>query len=243
MHLAEPMTVATDYLLAAVAVPLGARLLRRNHPARLWAWAFFATGFAAVTGGSSHGFALHLSRPANAFSERSVSSLEPERGLTPREGLIDAPARSEDAIYDALWLVTYGAIGLANLLLLAGAFVAFAPRRWHGWLHAALLLRFAAYFAVLAARREFRYVVYDYGVTLAVLLALGLLALVRREPSGPWIVSAVALSTAGALIQRSGLALHAHFNHNDLFHVVQMAGVWLFYRAGLLVPDQRFRVG
>jgi hypothetical protein len=28
----------------------------------------------------------------------------------------------------------------------------------------------------------------------------------------------------------SGIALHPHFNHNDLYHVVQIAAMLLFYR-------------
>jgi hypothetical protein len=41
---------------------------------------------------------------------------------------------------------------------------------------------------------------------------------------------------AAALVQRSGFALHRHFNHNDLYHVVQMLGTWLLYRGGSELP-------
>ena len=41
----------------------------------------------------------------------------------------------------------------------------------------------------------------------------------------------VNLSAAG--VQASGLTLHKYFNHNDLFHVIQMLGMILMYRGGL----------
>jgi len=40
----------------------------------------------------------------------------------------------------------------------------------------------------------------------------------------------VNLSAAG--VQVSGLTLHKHFNHNDLFHVIQVLGMILIYRGG-----------
>jgi hypothetical protein len=45
-------------------------------------------------------------------------------------------------------------------------------------------------------------------------------------------------AVAGA-IQWARLAPHVHFNHNDLFHVVQMASLYLLYRGGLLLRDMQ----
>ena len=45
-------------------------------------------------------------------------------------------------------------------------------------------------------------------------------------------VLTVAVSLAGALVQASGIDLHPHFNHNDLFHVIEIGGLYCFYRAG-----------
>jgi hypothetical protein len=40
----------------------------------------------------------------------------------------------------------------------------------------------------------------------------------------------VAVSVLAGLAQASGLALHERFNHNDLYHVLQIAAMFLFYR-------------
>ena len=49
----EPVTMLTDYALAAVSVVLGVRLIRF---ARFWALAFLALALAAFLGGTWHGF-------------------------------------------------------------------------------------------------------------------------------------------------------------------------------------------
>jgi Family of unknown function (DUF6962) len=209
MPIAEPTTTLTDYLIAAVALALGTRLLRAaggRTSARLWAATFFATAAAAVVGGTSHGFAPHIG----------------------------------PALHALLWRITYSCIGLANLFLLAGGLYAVTA----GTLRRALLtvvgLRFAVFAAfILTGERSFGPVILDLAVTLAALLAIGLvLHLGRREPAGTWILGAVALSLIGASVQRSGLGLHADLNHNDLFHLIQTAGLYLFYRGGRCLRDR-----
>ncbi|SVD02352.1 uncharacterized protein METZ01_LOCUS355206, partial [marine metagenome] len=64
-------------------------------------------------------------------------------------------------------------------------------------------------------------IVFYNGRTGALLIAIGLI---------------VSLAAAG--VQRSGLTLHQHFNHNDLYHVVQMLGMVLMFTGGLEIPPQ-----
>jgi hypothetical protein len=60
----------------------------------------------------------------------------------------------------------------------------------------------------------------------------------RGRPGAGFVLGGVLASSAGALVQYLRLTPHPHFNDNDLFHVIQMAGVWLFFRAGLLLRDR-----
>ena len=46
------------------------------------------------------------------------------------------------------------------------------------------------------------------------------------------------VSFAAAGVQVSGLDLHQHFNHNDLYHVIQLVGLYAFYRGGLMLTDR-----
>ena len=50
--------------------------------------------------------------------------------------------------------------------------------------------------------------------------------MVRALPAG---------ALAAAAAQASGFDLHRHFNHNDLYHVVQIAAMVIFYRGARLM--------
>ena len=44
-----------------------------------------------------------------------------------------------------------------------------------------------------------------------------------------WLRVGLIVSAAGFVVQKSGWDLHKHFNHNDIYHVIQIAGFWLLY--------------
>ena len=44
-----------------------------------------------------------------------------------------------------------------------------------------------------------------------------------------WLKWGIAVSAFGFVIQKVGWEIHHHFNHNDLFHIIQIAGFWCFY--------------
>tara|TARA_Y100000590_G_scaffold445033_1_gene576570 strand:+ start:3284 stop:3931 length:648 start_codon:yes stop_codon:yes gene_type:complete len=66
------------------------------------------------------------------------------------------------------------------------------------------------------------------------LFAFGLFAW-RQPEAGPFFLflgSAVIIGTGGLWV--TGWSPHQKFNHNDLFHVIQLPGLWLLYRGALL---------
>jgi hypothetical protein len=140
------------------------------------------------------------------------------------------------ALRHALWSVAYTAIGVTDLLLLVGA-AWVLPRGPRTVALVLLVGRFVVYAALILERREFRYVAYDYAATLFVLFVFGVDLLRRREAAAGFVLGGVLVSLVGGLVQALRLGLHPEFNGNDLFHVIQMAGLWLFFRAGLLLRD------
>lgn len=44
-----------------------------------------------------------------------------------------------------------------------------------------------------------------------------------------WLRRGLLLSAAGFVIQKIGWDIHPDFNHNDLYHVIQIAGFWCLY--------------
>lgn len=210
MHITEPMTLFTDYLLAGLVFYLGIRLQalwRRSGQlsVRCWAVGFHASAVAALAGGTYHGFLPYL------------------------EGL---PAF-------LLWKLTVYAVGVAALCLFAGAVVATLSGAARTCLLALAGLKFLVYVVWMSGHDDFRFVIYDYAPALLGVFLLAIhAALARRERFAPWLVGGVIVSFAAAGIQASGLALHEHFNHNDLYHVVQMGAFWLFCRGGMLLRDR-----
>jgi hypothetical protein len=182
MH--EPMTVATDYLLAIFAIAFAVRLARHNA---MWAAAFAFTALGAILGGTFHGFAPAM--------DGSMASL--------------------------LWKATLVSIGLASFSLLGGSDG--KP------LLAVATVKFLAYVAIVVRDDDFKWVIVDYGLTL---LIVGVVFALRGGVAARWMWGSIVASIAGALIQQQRLALHQHFNHNDLYHLVQIVALWLLYRAG-----------
>jgi hypothetical protein len=52
----------------------------------------------------------------------------------------------------------------------------------------------------------------------------------RRKAGHQWLKRGLYVTLGGAAIVLGGRGLHQHFNHNDLYHVVQMAGLYCLYR-------------
>ncbi len=149
------------------------------------------------------------------------------------------PAETAPALRHHLWTATYLVLGLANLAILAGVVRAALRRPYQAAAVGLLVLRFAVYAVVLLRRREVSVAVTDFALTLALLLAFALYSLLAsRDGAGPWLLAGILASAAGAAVQASRMDPVAGLSHNDLFHVIQMGGTWLFYRAGLRLQDR-----
>jgi len=92
---------------------------------------------------------------------------------------------------------------------------------------AATLLLYSAW---ILARSEYVFAIADTGVALAAVAALhAWSALRRRDTASRWILAGVGVSLIAAAVQASGFAPHRHFNHNDLYHVIQTGAMLLLY--------------
>lgn len=207
--MAEPTTALTDFALAALAVVLAFRLGRSSKPLPL-ARKLWVAAFLLIAAGAVLGGVRH------ALAEETASLV---RGR--------------------LWAITYCVLGLANLALLAGLVRAFVPAAFRTAAWVALSLRYAAFVVLLLPLRDLRLVVADFALTLILLLAFSVHSMAfTREGAGPWLLATVLVSAAGALVQFLAVRPLIGFNHNDLFHIVQMGATWLFYRAGRRLRDR-----
>jgi hypothetical protein len=202
--IAEPVTLATDYVLAAACGATGTLLYLRadgQRSRRFWAAALVALALTALLGGTYHGFRYEMSRGA------------------------------------ALWLWKYAVLltGLASFGFVAGSAVACTSGRLRWALIALATLKALAYEGWMLRHDDFVWVIADTGGAMAVVFVLH--AVTHRAAGSRWILAGVALSAAGAAAQASGFSLHEHFNHNDLYHVLQTGATLLFYRGARRLRD------
>jgi hypothetical protein len=191
MTISEPMTLATDYLLAGVTAWLAWKLPRTFRAQRWWAIAFAALALGAFFGGTWH-------------------------------GLLQS---------DLLWKATVLTVGVASFAMLAGSAIATTSGASRNLLLAFAVVKLIVYSVWMLRRDEFIFVVLDTGIAFAAVAALHLWRF------NGWIQAGVAVSVLAGLVQASGLSLHRHFNHNDLYHVIQIGAMVLLYRGARLLSD------
>ncbi len=208
MTLAEPMTLLTDYLLAGVTGWLGWRLFRAR--AGQAARASWALAFAGLA------LAAVLGGSHHGF----------------------APHLSESTLF-LLWKATVLAVGMASFAMLAGSTVATTAGGPRKVLLALAMAKLAAYTGWMLFHDEFIYVIVDTGLTMLVIAALhGTSALRNADRASLWVLGGVGVSVLAAGVQASGFSLHRHFNHNDLYHVIQIAAMALYYLGGRHLSDR-----
>jgi hypothetical protein len=125
---------------------------------------------------------------------------------------------------DLLWKSTTLSVGVASFGMVAGSAAAVTTGGLRGTLIAFAVVKLIAYAAWMLYHDDFIWVVADTAS------ALLIVAILHAWRFSGWMLAGVAVSVLAGLAQVSGLALHAHFNHNDLYHVLQTAAMFLFYR-------------
>lgn len=208
MTLAEPMTLLTDYLLGGVCAWLGWRL-----------WAAREGHTARRLWAMALG-ALALAALAGGSYHGFAPMLAP-------------------AALAALWRLTVLSIGVASFAMLCGSGAAVTTGTLRRVVLGLAALKLALYSAWMAGHDDFVFVIVDTGTAMAGVAVLHAWSLARsRERASLWMLAAVGVSVLAAAAQASGYALHRHFNHNDLYHVIQVAAMILFYNGAVLLTDR-----
>lgn len=136
-----------------------------------------------------------------------------------------------DRVLFWLWKVAVYSVGVFGLAAVSGSIVSAITSGRRAALLMATAAIAATYAVWMATHDDFIYVVYYNAAVMGFVLAVhAYTGLRRRDPASPWMIAGVLVSVVAALVQVSGLSLHRHFNNNDLFHVIQMAGVYLLFR-------------
>jgi hypothetical protein len=206
----EPTTVATNVMLAALSFTFAARLVSRSIADGSSAGAWLAAAMFATGVAALVGALAHGTDPA--WGETLRERLW--RGTLYVAGLIGAATVGSVAYFAAR-----GTARTAILVLAGVKLVVFTYR--------------------VARRPEFRVAALDYGIALSALLVGAVYEMARRRAPGmAWLVAGVLVSLVAGMVQARRVALHRHFNHNDLYHVIQLPALYAFYRGGALLVDR-----
>ncbi len=134
--------------------------------------------------------------------------------------LLFRAARARETRVMRLW--AWGSLILAASALVGGSF--------HGW---------AFYLGAATRRGLWNITMLLIGAASALMIAgTAVSRIARRDESARWLVAGLALSLVGLAIQQSSLGFGPQFNHNDIFHTIQIAALWLFYRGARLLEDR-----
>jgi len=201
--------LVTDVLLAAITLRLAWGLLLEARRLKDRAIALWCGGFCAVAG------SVVLGGIWRVFS----ASLDADWAPLLRTGTMVLPT-------------------LAGLLFLLGVLHGYSGGRLRAIVAAVAVAKFALFSLWIAVNDNFSLVVYDSVLTMFVVIILCTWgAWVQRTPSAPWVLAGLLVSMVGALFQQGRVSIHPHFDHNDLYHVIQIAAMYFLYRGGLLLRD------
>jgi hypothetical protein len=129
-----------------------------------------------------------------------------------------------------VWKITVYSVGLGTLFLIIAA----APR-----LKMFAIIEFIVYAIWMATHDSFTYVIADYGSGMLILAAVYAMRYRASPQASRLILASVAVSAIGAAVQASGFTLHPRFNHNDLYHVIQIGALVLLYKGARLSINAR----
>lgn len=143
-----------------------------------------------------------------------------------------------EGVHSFFWKMALYSIGLVTFTMVMGGLyhvVSFQTMEWLKWLPFIVLI---VYFSFITRHDNFGTVVWFYVPAMTVVLIMMLYSFLGINGDGTgWIMFSILVSFAGAAVQQSGFSLHKHFNHNDIYHVIQMGSMVLLYRGVWVLKD------
>ena len=142
------------------------------------------------------------------------------------------------SVHTFIWRITLYCIGLSTFSMLMGGLYHVVPFTMMNWLKWLPFLALVVYLVAVTRNDNFKTVIRFYTPAMTLVLIMMLYSWLRFHGVGTgWIIASILVALGGAIVQQSGFALHKHFNHNDIYHVVQMGGMYLLYRGVIILKD------
>jgi hypothetical protein len=196
----EPLTAATDVVVAAAGATFAVRIVRAtaDKAARLVAGSLAAASFGALAGA-----AYHMARSS------------------------------------AMWKVSAIPVGVASYLFGLAIALAYFSARGRRVAQTLLLVQLLVYAICVALSDDFVIVIADYA---SVMLAILVVCVFHwSDAAARWIAAGVAISFVAAGAQISSIRI-GPLNHNDIYHVIELGGLYCWYRGGRELAARGSRV-
>jgi hypothetical protein len=134
------------------------------------------------------------------------------------------------------WRLVLIILNLVSAALALSLMHEVAPTRRQAWIRTLIILKLVVFVLIAMAKPAFLFAIIDYGTAL---LAWIVAAFVARRRWRGWMLAAIGLSFVAAAVQQLRLSPSLHFNHNDLYHVIQALAFGAFYRGGKLLGTSK----
>lgn len=208
MIIAEPMTLFTDFALAGVTAGLGWHLYRAQEGQA--ARAFWTAAFAALALSAVLGGIYHGFAPTLTEGARQF-----------------------------LWKATVLAVGVATFGMVAGSSIGTTTGTLRKLILAVAVSILVVYSGWIIWHDSYVYVIANAAIAMLLVGAMhGLTALRDADRASRWMLGGVVVSVIAAGVQAGGYTLHRNFNHNDLYHVIQIAATSLLYIGARQLRDR-----
>lgn len=141
-------------------------------------------------------------------------------------------------VHQILWKITLVTIGFTTITLLFGGIAHVVPWEKALWFRWALIIVLVLYLIASTKTNSFKIVILFYVPAMLVLMILMVYSYMKFHSVGTLqIIMSVLIAFAGAAVQQSGFSIHKHFNHNDLYHIIQMVSMFVMYKGVILLKD------
>lgn len=129
------------------------------------------------------------------------------------------------------WKFTTYFIGLTGFYMVYGSGLQHLPVSKFKWLKILIQIKLIVYLVVVSKFSTFNIVIANYMPDMLFLLALHFYTFSKdKNKENMWIVYGILISFASSVLQQLKIGIHMHFNHNDLYHVLQMVAVYMYYK-------------
>jgi uncharacterized protein DUF6962 len=210
MQPTDLVSIVTDVLLAAVSFWVALQLLPTMRHLREHAISYWVAALCSVGASAALGGIWHGFAPA----------------LEPRTAAL-------------IWTSTIALAIAGSFMFLIATLHVFTSGRLLGLLSGGAVIKFVLFAVWANVNHDLRLVIYDAGLTMLIMLLLASWgAWLQRVPAASWILAGVVTAMVAALFLQGRVSLHRYFNHNDLYHVIQVGALYCLYRAGTMVRDK-----